>query len=377
VRCADIGAAEDIRWMREALALAARGEGRTAPNPPVGAVIVARGRRIATGWHRRAGGPHAEVLALRKAGAGARGATVYVTLEPCATQGRTPPCVDALIAAGVGRVVAAVRDPNPRHMGRGLRRLRAAGITVQSGVLRAEAARLIAPFAKWVTSGVPYVVSKAGMTLDGRIADRAGRSRWITSPAARRMVQDMRRRSDAVLVGAGTAAADNPSLTVRRGAAQPYRVIVDGNGRTPADAVVFRDAFAARTILATTRRCPAAHAQACAAHGAAVWRLPGRRGRVDLGAVLTALGRLGVLRVLCEGGGEMNAALLDGGWIDEAAWFVAPAMLGGSGVPVIGGAGRSLADRVRFRMESSMKVGPDILVRAVPLKRGGRRCSRD
>jgi diaminohydroxyphosphoribosylaminopyrimidine deaminase / 5-amino-6-(5-phosphoribosylamino)uracil reductase len=366
-----------IRWMREALALAARGEGRTAPNPPVGAVLVARGRRIGAGWHRRAGGAHAEVLALRKAGDAARGATLYVTLEPCSTQGRTPPCVDALIAAGVARVVAAVRDPNPRHRGRGLRRLRAAGLDVRTGVLRAEAQQLIAPFAKWIMTGTPYVVSKAGMTLDGRIADAAGRSRWITSPAARRRVQDMRRRSDAVLIGAGTAATDNPSLTVRGRAAQPYRVVVDGTGRAPADSLVFRDAFAARTILATTRRCPPAHAEACAARGAAVWRLPGRRGRVDLDALFGELGRLGVLRVLCEGGGKLNAALLEGGWIDEAAWFIAPAMLGGSGMPVVGGAVRSLAERVRFRIASSERVGSDLLVRAVPLQGGGERCLPD
>ena len=369
---------DDERWMREALALAARGEGYTAPNPPVGAVVVRRGRCVGAGYHHRAGGPHAEVLALNEAGRRARGATLYVTLEPCCTFGRTPPCTDRIVADGVGRVVVGARDPNPRHRGHGLRRLRNAGIAVTAPVLRHETERLIAPFAKWVTTGTPYVVSKAGMTLDGRIADAEGRSQWITSPAARRMGQALRRQSDAILVGARTAMLDDPRLTVRRRKQQPYRVVVDARGRVAPTARLFCDEHADRTILAVTKTCPAARVRLYEAHGTTVWRLPGRGGRVALDALFQRLGELGVLRVLCEGGGTLTASLLEEGWVDEAVWFVAPAILGGGSVPVVGGRGRALTDCYRFTIDACERVGPDLMIRARP-RRGERTasCSRD
>jgi diaminohydroxyphosphoribosylaminopyrimidine deaminase/5-amino-6-(5-phosphoribosylamino)uracil reductase len=240
--------ADDIGWMREALALARRGVGRTRPNPPVGAVVVRDGRVVGRGFHRRAGMAHAEVEALRDAGGAAAGATLYVTLEPCSSWGRTGPCTEAIVAAGIRRVVVAARDPNPKHAGRGFRILRRAGVAVATGVLAAEGRELLAPFSRWVETGLPWVTLKLGMSVDGRLADATGRSQWITSPASRARVQDMRRTADAIIVGVGTALADDPSLTCRRyPASKPWRVIVDSRGRLPLKARVLTDGAAGRT----------------------------------------------------------------------------------------------------------------------------------
>ena len=240
--------AVDERWMRRALALARRGEGCTRPNPPVGAVVVVRNRLVGQGYHQIAGGPHAEVHALRKAGRHSAGATLYVTLEPCSTQGRTPPCTDAIIAAGVRRVVVAVRDPNPRHAGRGLIVLRRKGIEIHEGVVADQATELLRPFAKWIQHKTPYVTLKLAMTLDGRIADAQGRSQWITGPAMRGAVHALRRRVDAILVGRETAAIDDPNLLPRpaRGR-QPFRVVVDSRGRLPPNLRMLHDGF--RVVL--------------------------------------------------------------------------------------------------------------------------------
>ncbi|MFU8781103.1 MAG: bifunctional diaminohydroxyphosphoribosylaminopyrimidine deaminase/5-amino-6-(5-phosphoribosylamino)uracil reductase RibD, partial [Kiritimatiellia bacterium] len=265
------GSEDHVFWMRRALILAAKGEGRTRPNPPVGAVLVRAGKVIGEGYHRKAGGPHAEVVALRGLPLRqTRGATLYVTLEPCSTHGRTPPCVDAILAAGIAEVVVSVKDPNPKHAGRGLRLLRKHGVRVIAGVCQEEGAALLAPFAKWVTTGQPFVTLKMGMTLDGRIGDARKHSRWITGPAARREVQDLRKRVDAVLVGAGTVAADNPSLLVQsRKTGQPLRVILDGSGRIPLHAKVLGDRYP--TIIVVTDCCSAKRCAQLAKPHVQVW----------------------------------------------------------------------------------------------------------
>jgi len=361
----------DERWMRLALALARRAEGQTRPNPPVGAVVVGNGRLVGAGWHRRAGGPHAEVFALRAAGARARGATLYVTLEPCSTWGRTPPCTDLVLRSGVRRVVAAIRDPNPRHRGRGLRLLARAGLAVESGVCRAEAEDLLAPFTAWATRGRPWLTLKLGVSLDGRIADAAGESKWITGPAARRRVRALRQRCDALLVGGGTARADDPGLkTGTRARLQPLRVIVSARGRLPRGAQVLTDAQRGMTVIATSGRCPARRREEWSAAGAQVWTLPATAGGVDLGALLARLHGAGCLHAVCEGGGELAAALVRAGLVDEYWFFVAPRLLGGGGVPAIGGRGWPLRAAPALRIVACERVGADVLIRARPAGKG-------
>ena len=352
--------------MSEALALARRGEGLTRPNPPVGAVVVRGGEVVGRGYHRRAGGPHAEVYALRQAAGRARGATLYVTLEPCSTWGRTPPCTEAILAAGIARVVVGAGDPNPKHRGRGLRLLRRAGVRVTSGVCRGEAERLIRPFVSWICRGRPWVTLKLGMTLDGRIADAAGCSRWITGPQARRRVQALRRRCDAIMVGAGTARADDPSLLPRpAGGRHPWRVVVDTTGRLSPRAQVVTDAERARTLIATTTRCVVSRRAAYARGGAEVVVLPASGGHVDLVALMAALHRRGIMHVLCEGGGRIAEALLKAGLVDAWVGFVAPRVLGGAAVPALGGTGWRLADAPSFRLEAVERIGPDVAMEAV------------
>lgn len=362
----------DEALMRRALDLARGREGLTRPNPPVGAVVVRSGRIVGEGAHPGAGKPHAEVFALRAAGRRARGSTVYVTLEPCCTQGRTPPCTDVILAAGVSRVVVAVRDPNPRHAGRGLRLLRKAGVKVLEGVGREPAAHLIEPFAKWIVTQRPWLTLKLAMTLDGRIADAQGRSKWITGSAARKVVHDARRRADAVMVGAGTVLADDPSLLPRppRGR-KTWRVIVDAAGRVPDTAQVFRDEAVERTLVATTNRCPDARMASWLAVGAQVAVLPGAGTGVDLPALMDHLGGLGLLHVLCEGGGALAGSLVRAGLVDEYLIFHAARILGGDGpVAAFGGPGWPLESAPSLRIREVRQIGPDLLVRARPLRRG-------
>jgi diaminohydroxyphosphoribosylaminopyrimidine deaminase/5-amino-6-(5-phosphoribosylamino)uracil reductase len=373
-------AAADRKWMSLALRLAKRGEGTTRPNPPVGAVIVRGSRVVGRGWHALAGGPHAEVAALRGAGRLARGATLYVTLEPCCTFGRTLPCTDAILASGIARVVVAAEDPNPRHCGRGIRLLRKKGIPVTTGVCREQALVLIAPFAKWIRTGLPFVTVKLAMTLDGKIADSGGRSRWISGSESRGIVQRLRGRSDAIVVGAETAIRDNPSLTCRsvRDRA-PYRVIADSRCRTPPASRVFRQGRGGAAIVATTALAPAARRRALASAGAGVLVLPRCAGHVSLRALLRRMGNMGLLRVLCEGGGRLAAAFIDADLADEVILFVAPSIMGESaGVPALPTRPRPLAAMKGFRIEEFAASGGDLLVRMAPARgRGTRRCSRD
>ena len=336
--------------MRAAVALARRGLGSTWPNPPVGCVLVQGGRVVGRGVTAPGGRPHAEVLALRMAGAAARGATAYVTLEPCSHHGQTPPCADALIAAGIARVVVACGDPDPRVDGAGLARLREAGVAVEAGLLAAEAAEALAGFMMRVRHGRPLVTLKLATTLDGRIATRTGESRWITGPAARRATHALRARHDAVMVGIGTVLADGPALDCRiPGFArqQPLRIIADTDGRTPASS--------------HDHRTWVLHASDRAVPGRGI-RVPRGPGGLDLKAALQALGAAGLTRVLVEGGGALAGGLLEAGLIDRVAWFHAPAIMGGDGRPAAEAFGvRALSAMPRFERLGAERVGDDVL----------------
>jgi len=366
-RRARAAASHDARFMARALELAARGVGRTFPNPPVGAVFVRGGRIVGEGWHHRAGGPHAEIEALRDAGEGARGAELFVTLEPCAHHGRTPPCVEAMLPLGLRRVVVAVRDPNPRVRGRSIQRLRRAGVPVVVGEGAAEAEELLVGHTSVILRQRPHVVLKLATTLDGRIAAASGDARWITSPAARRVAHGLRDVCDGILVGAGTVRADDPELTCRvRGGRDPVRVVLSGprlalprqariltSGRAPTWIVAPRGA-AARRVAALERA------------GARVLLLPARRGRVAFADVLHALSAdVGLTTLLVEGGADVAAAALRARLVDRLVLFIAPTLLGGDGLGAIGSLGiRRAADALRVRALRVAHVGPDLLLDA-------------
>jgi diaminohydroxyphosphoribosylaminopyrimidine deaminase/5-amino-6-(5-phosphoribosylamino)uracil reductase len=352
--------------MALALALAEQAQGRTAPNPLVGAVIVNGRRIVGRGYHRRAGAAHAEIEALRQAGRRARGATLYVTLEPCNHYGRTPPCCDAILAAGIRRVVIACRDPNPLTDGRGVARLRRAGVRVSEGLLRDQAQRLNEPFTKAMTRRLPVVIAKVGQSLDGKIATSRGESRWITSTAARRMAHAWRSRVDAILVGVNTVLRDDPLLTARGVGSRPDRlvkVIVDSRLRTPVTARCLSRRSPAPTLIATLARAPS-RAELLRRRGVEVLVLPPRRGRVPLRPLCERLVRRGIHSVLLEGGGEVLASALAERLVDRAVFFIAPKLIGGRGAPgAVGGEGISrLIRAVRLAEVRVRRVGPDLCV---------------
>jgi diaminohydroxyphosphoribosylaminopyrimidine deaminase/5-amino-6-(5-phosphoribosylamino)uracil reductase len=366
--------------MQMALEIAARARGRTLPNPMVGAVVVRSGRVIARAWHSKAGRPHAEALALARAGAAAKGATLYISLEPCSHIGRTPPCTEAILKSGVRRVVAAMVDPDPRVRGRGLRRLRAAGVRTAVGLLEPQARALNEPFITRVGRGRPFVTVKIAQSLDGRIAPAAahqrrgtsstarrvpprspgGESRWISGPAARRWVHRLRSEQDAILVGVNTLLADNPRLTVRgkKGARDPVRVVLDSRLRTPSGARLFRSRVP--VWIVTTPKASRRKELRLRAAGAEVIRLPARNGRVHFPAALKDLARRGISRLLVEGGGEVVASALQAQAVDRVVWIIAPKLFGGGCVPAVGGPGiRSLGRAVRLKNVQTRRLGED------------------
>lgn len=367
--------ADDQRWMRRALTLARRGLGTTRPNPMVGAVVVRDGQVLGEGFHRRAGQPHAEVeamTAVAKAGHSPAGATIYVNLEPCAHTGRTAPCVDALIAARVARVVVGVRDPNPLVNGRGTARLRRAGIQVDVGCLADDAHHLNRAFFTWVSRQRPFVTLKTASTLDGFIADNRPRSKaapaWITGAPAREAAHRLRAQHDAVLVGIGTVLADDPRLTVRlarrtKAAAQPRRVVLDGRLRTPAAAAVLKPQGGPATLILGTANASPARAAALRRAGAEVELLPTRAGRIPVATVLRALARRGIQSVLVEGGAGVAGAFVSAGAVDRVVMFHAPLLLGG-GLPAATGAGRGLARALRLGSVKTTAVGDDFMTQA-------------
>jgi diaminohydroxyphosphoribosylaminopyrimidine deaminase/5-amino-6-(5-phosphoribosylamino)uracil reductase len=356
--------------MRRCVALARRAEGRTAPNPMVGCVVLdRRGRVAAEGWHRVAGAPHAEADALAKVGR-VPGGTLYVNLEPCSHHGRTPPCAPLVAASGVARVVIGMLDPIRSHGG-GAAYLARRGIAVERGVLAAECRELNRAFLVWARERRPWFTLKAAATLDGKVATWRGESKWVTGEAARREGHRLRDSHDACMVGVGTVLADDPRLTVRgvRGGRDPLRVVVDSRLRTPPRAAAL--ARGARVVVATRRDAPRAREERLVAAGAEVWRLPGRRG-VDLAALAARLAGAGIASVLVEGGPTLHGALLDGGLVDEVRLFLAPLVLGGagrrSGLTWIAGAGVGrLADAPRLALVAPpRRLGPDLLLTLRP-----------
>lgn len=361
----------DEDWMRHAIALGARGLGRVWPNPAVGCVLVNGDRVVGRGWTAPGGRPHAEVLALAQAGAAARGATAHVSLEPCSHHGQTGPCAEALIAAGVARVVAACEDPDPRVAGAGLARLRAAGVAVASGIGAAQAQAVHEGFFRRVRQGRPMLTLKLALTLDGKIATEAGESRWITGPEARARVHLMRARHDAVMVGAGTARADDPELTVRGLglAAQPVRVVVSSRLGLSPDGALGRSAGEVPVWLLHGAGAPASARATWEARGARLIEVPvAPGGGVGLAAALAALGAAGLTRVLCEGGGVLAAGLLQSGLVDRLAIFSAGLMLGAEARPGIGALGvTALALAPRWHPVEQERLGRDLLSHWRPL----------
>lgn len=357
--------------MRRALRLAERARGRTSPNPLVGAVLVKGGRVVGEGFHPRAGEPHAEIFALKAAGAEARGATLYLTLEPCTHFGRTPPCAPAVIAAGVARAVIAMEDPNPRVNGGGVAQLRAAGIPVTVGLLGDAARRQNEVYLKWITRGLPFVTFKTAITLDGKIATRTGDSRWVTGEQARARVHRLRAEHDAILVGIGTVRADDPLLTARLPRARnPLRVVVDARAELPLDSRIGRTLAEVPTLVATTTEAPAARCHALRSAAAQVAELPAREGRVDLAALMAELARRQVTSVLLEGGAEIAASMLAAGLVDKVVVFVAPKIVGGRAAPgPVGGEGVArMADALPLHDIRCRRVGEDLLIVGYPVE---------
>lgn len=355
----------DARWMQVALGLGARGAGRVWPNPAVGCVIVKDGRVLGRGWTQPGGRPHGETGALAQAGSGARGATVYVTLEPCAHFGKTPPCAEALIDAGVAHVVIALTDPDPRTNGGGIVRLKQAGIAVTTGVLEDEARRAHRGFLTRVQQGRPALTLKLATSFDGRIATATGQSKWITGPDARRYVHAMRARHDAVLVGAGTARADDPALTVRGLGMvhQPVRLVVSRKLNLPQDGVLARSAQDTPLWLICSDAAPKDMREKWQGLGARCLTVPvDAGGQIDLADMFRVLGDKGLTRVFCEGGGTLAASLLSAGLVDDLVGFTAGLAIGAEGRPAIGAMGlEDLSAAPRFVRQATRVIGADIM----------------
>jgi diaminohydroxyphosphoribosylaminopyrimidine deaminase / 5-amino-6-(5-phosphoribosylamino)uracil reductase len=355
----------DPSFMIRALAEAERGRGSVEPNPMVGALVVQDSRVVGVGHHERFGGPHAEVFALARAGHLSAGATLYVTLEPCCHHGKTPPCTDAILQAGIARVVAAMRDPFPKVDGGGTARLRASGIEVELGMMAGEAQRLNGPYLKRLATGLPYVTAKWAMTLDGKTATSLGDSRWISGPRSRALVHEVRGRMDAILAGIGTVLADDPMLNARPpGPRIPARVILDSAARLPIDSQLARTVRDIPVWMAVTDRAPADRRQRLEALGCEILPFPGD-GPVPIVRVLEELGHRGVTNVLVEGGGTVLGAFLDAGEVDEVDVFLAPLIEGGplGYSPARGLGHRSMAEALRLDRHEISLVDGDVRIR--------------
>ncbi|MHC4712301.1 MAG: bifunctional diaminohydroxyphosphoribosylaminopyrimidine deaminase/5-amino-6-(5-phosphoribosylamino)uracil reductase RibD [Planctomycetota bacterium] len=359
----------EITAMKRALRLAARGRGSVEPNPMVGACVVRSGRIIVEGYHRAFGGPHAEVEALRKAGRRARGAEVFVTLEPCCHTGKTPPCTDALIAGGPSRVVVAMKDPFEKVRGRGVARLRRAGIRVAVGLLKKEATELNAPYVKLRTAGLPYFIAKYAMTLDGNIAAAAGDSKWVSGPRSRRRAHLLRGRVDAIIIGVETALRDDPLLTARHaGRRVPVRVVMDSRARLPFESRLVKTARRAPLLIATAESAPRRRVRALEERGAEVVTLPGRE-LVDVKALARLLGRREMTNVLVEGGSRVLGSFFGAGLIDEVVVFLAPKLLGSGLPPIRGWAAPGMTDAVILEDPTVRRTGGDVMITARVLRK--------
>lgn len=363
----------DVRWMRRALALARKAKGQTSPNPTVGAVVVRDGRLVGQGHHPRAGEPHAEIFALRQAGRQAVGATLYVTLEPCCHHGQTPPCVEAILEAGIRRVVAATSDPNPRIHGQGLSRLKKRGVQVHCGVLEGLARRLNEDFIKFHSEGLPFVTLKVAMTLDGKIATGQGESRWVTGEKSRAYVHRLRRQHDAVMVGIQTVLADDPQLTVRyRVGKDPHRIIVDSRARLPLSSRLLHLKSTASTWVATTHNAPERRIQQLRKAGVRILKTKSSDGRVDLSELMQLLAEHNILSVMLEGGGQLAWSALEAGIVDKVAFFIAPKIIGGRrAITAVEGTGRRLDEAWRLHDVTIRRLDEDILVEGYNLESSG------
>jgi diaminohydroxyphosphoribosylaminopyrimidine deaminase/5-amino-6-(5-phosphoribosylamino)uracil reductase len=368
-RAADFDRAVAEFFMRIALEEAAKGLGRTSPNPVVGAVLVKGGRIIARGYHKKAGTAHAEVVALEAAGVRAKGADLYTTLEPCDHYGRTPPCSLAIREAGVRRVICASADPNPKVSGKGVARLRRAGVQVLTGVLTEEADKLNRPFFKAIRTGMPWVTLKAAATLDGKLATATGDSRWVTGEASRGWVHRLRDSVDVILVGANTVRKDDPKLTTRLpggGGKDPLRVVVDSRLRLSPGYTVFTQKSAARTVVATLEDPEGRKARRFLAQGVEVWHVRQKAGRVDLKALLKRLCKAGHNHVLVEGGAELYASFLREHLADALALFLAPKLIGTSGLSWAGDLGvKEMTQALKVKDLSFERFGDDVLLQAL------------
>jgi diaminohydroxyphosphoribosylaminopyrimidine deaminase/5-amino-6-(5-phosphoribosylamino)uracil reductase len=350
-------------YMRRALHLAAKGWGMVSPNPMVGAVLVKRGAIISEGYHRGAGKKHAEIEALDRAGRKAKGAALYVNMEPCVHYGRTPPCVDRIIGAGIKKAVIGMKDPNPLVSGKGIAKLEKAGVRTEVGLLREEAEKLNEIFVKYITTGKPFVIVKAAMSLDGKISTRDGDSRWITGEKARRLVHRIRCGVDGVLVGVNTVIKDDPQLTARYGRCsnQPLRIIVDSKCRIPLSAGVLSE-NPSNVIIATASLCK--NGEKLRKAGARVLRVRSRSGRVNLAQLMKELGKQGVTSVLVEGGGEIIASAVFSGIADRVLFFIAPMIVGGRDAltPVEGkGIGR-ISEAIKVNQMKVRRIGEDVVI---------------
>ena len=367
-------------FMAAALASGLRARGRTSPNPAVGAVVVRDGAVVGEGWTQPPGGAHAEVMALENAGNAARGAALFVTLEPCCVVGRTPPCTDAIIAAGVREVHFACPDPHPMVRGRGRQELERAGIAIFMGEDEATARKHHEAFFHSVATGRPFVIAKYAMTLDGRIATAGGDSRWVSGEGSRRWVHRLRDAVDAIVVGVNTVLTDDPELTARpagvpAAARQPLRVILDSTARCPATARLLR--CPGRTLVACTADAPVERLRELARAGAELLVLPSADGRVALGPLMHLLGRRGVVSLLAEGGSAVLGAFLNGGYVNKVHAFVAPTILGGAGLAPVSGRGQArMADAWRLRDPEWEGIGEDVLVTGYLDGRSGRATER-
>ncbi len=358
-------------YMWRAVQLAEQGRGKTSPNPLVGAVVVKDGEIIGEGFHERAGKPHAEVIALKKAGKKAKGADLFVTLEPCCHYGRTPPCVNAIIKSRIARVYVGLVDPNPQVRGRGIEILREAGIKVEVGLLSKEISQQNEVFIKYILSGMPFVTLKMGLSLDGKTATRLGESKWITSEDSRLEVQRLRSLNDSIMVGIGTVLKDNPSLTVRLTEKNkaPLRIILDSQAKLPLSSKIVKTAKEVRTFLAVTKKAASERIKLLKSFGLEVKIFPSKKGKVDLKKLLKYLGKIEISSVLLEGGPTLNAAFLEEKLIDKFVFFISPKIIGGKdSLGVFGGIGVSkLSESLRVKLAGTKFIGEDIMVTAYPV----------
>ena len=355
---------DDERWMKRVLRLAEKGRGRTSPNPMVGAILVKDGRAVGDGYHAKAGEPHAEIIALRKAGEEAKEATLYLNLEPCTHYGKTPPCAPVVIEAGVRRAVIGMEDPNPLVKGRGVEALKRAGLDVYVGILEKECRRLNEAFCKYILNKEPFLILKVAATLDGKIATRKGESQWISGEASRRFVHRLRDQVDGVIVGIGTVLKDDPMLTARvKGGKDSYRIILDSRLRIPENAKVI-EISPSKTIVATTELAPGEKVERLEKKGVRVLILDSKKGRVDLKPCLFKLGEMGMMSLLVEGGSQLNGSFLDEGLIDKIFFFLSPKLIGDPQAPgMFDGHGvTSLKEAIPLNELKVRRIGEDLLL---------------